>query len=103
VHEFSANCRLCRVRQTGREMELTDSLVGSQNQTEWRNIMSKMTDYDCRQCGKALPLSVLMDGQKLICPECGQETNLLQALSRSLADLAGFQAGKSRLATGRRG
>ena len=50
--------------------------------------MSKKAKYDCRQCGKTLPLSVMMDGQKLICSECGQETNLLQALSRSETDPA---------------
>lgn len=60
--------------------------------------MSKKAEYDCRQCGKALPLSVMMDGQKLICSECGQETNLLQALSKGETDPAGLQANKNRVA-----
>ncbi len=51
--------------------------------------MSKKARYDCRQCGKALPLSVMMDGQKLNCSDCGQETNLLQALSWGPCRVAG--------------
>ena len=64
--------------------------------------MSKKARYDCRQCGKALPLSVMMDGQKLNCPECGQETNLLEALSKGETQLAGLQPPENQVATERR-
>lgn len=47
--------------------------------------INKKAKHGCRQCGNTLPLSVMMDGHKLICSECGLETNLLEALSRIAA------------------
>jgi DNA-directed RNA polymerase subunit M/transcription elongation factor TFIIS len=60
--------------------------------------ISKKAKHDCRQCGKALPLSVLMDGHKLVCSECGRETNLLEALSKVAARPARLHTKKKNIA-----
>jgi len=93
--------RLFQLRLQGRLSggggnEFADACAKSRR-NGWKDNMSKKAKYNCRQCGKPLPLSVLMDGKKFLCSKCGQETNLLHVLSKGELGRAGLQAKKTGL------